>query len=117
MKRNPLSWAWNPEAFASRCYRAAIERDWQFLLKASDILKPSKPPKRFPLHLKVQAAYENLYQRHGWAKTTKELIRQTVDPTIALKHYARAFKEVGLQNIPEGKRGPKPKLIVPKKDF
>jgi hypothetical protein len=120
MKRNrslSLLWGWDRKAFALRCYHAAIKRDWKFLLKAGEALKPQPQPVNYPLHSRVLAAYEDLYHQHGWKKTTKQLIRRTVDPTIPLQDYSRAFKKAGLQDIPEGKRGRKPKLIITTKDF
>jgi hypothetical protein len=121
-ERNRLlaQWASDREEVAWRAYQAVLRQDWQFLSDAGETIRPRKPrgPREcWPLLLRVQAAYKELYEKHG-AKVTKKMIRQTVDPgsKIALRHFSRLFQKAGLANLPKGSGGrPRRENRSPKK--
>ena len=115
MKRKELEDLWfeiaftDPKEFEARLIRAYRERDGQFLSSVVQTWS-LKPRKRFPLSARVAWAYEDLYKKVGSQAVTKKMIPIHIDPNskIALRHFARAFREANLSWLPRD---------IPEKDF
>ena len=99
--------------------QAVYAAGWQFLMDVDEAIRPRKPLGCviWPLHLRVQAAYKELYAKHG-AKVTKKMIRQTVDPEQKDRFAAfqRAFQKAGLDDLPKGRGRSLGGETVPKKN-
>jgi hypothetical protein len=106
LERLLLSRALSPEEFEQKIVQASRVKDAAFLRAVTQAFSLKKK-KCQPLALRVQIAYEELYSLNPGRRVTKKMIREYVDPKIARRHYARAFKDAKLSWLPKGNDVPK----------
>jgi hypothetical protein len=93
-----LEFKMDPQGFADRAYNAALIGDWEFLAKAGEALQPRGP--EFPtFNERIQAAFAKLFFLHGPNQVSLAMIREAVDPKIALSNYSTAAKEIGARHL------------------
>ena len=102
----------DPHGFAERARDAVLTGDSEFLLKAAEVVKRAREeleaavgkltPSRseYPkFNERVQAAFADLFFKHGPNQVSLSMIQKAVDPKIALSNYSTAAKEIGARHL------------------
>jgi hypothetical protein len=103
----------DPHGFAEQARDAVLTGDSEFLSKAAEVVKRAReeleaavgkltPPSRseYPkFNERVQAAFADLFFKHGPNQVSLSMIQKAVDPKIALSNYSTAAKEIGARHL------------------
>lgn len=91
---------WDREAFAWKVYLAVKRGDWKFVAEVAEAMKPQEPKKHFPLHLQIQAAYQDLCsQTPVGIQVTNQMFHNFVDPErkISPQQFRAACRKVDIK--------------------